>query len=123
AAADSTPWLVDLLVSLDRQLTHVQHNLSSYFSPNTHLSGEALGLYAVSAAFPELGRSRPRAAAGRTVLLQEAHSQVRPDGGHAELSAHYHRYSTDFYLLALMVARASGDDAVADFEQAARTQA
>ena len=43
--------LVDLLVSLDRQLTHVQHNLSSYFSPNTHLSGEALALYAVSAAW------------------------------------------------------------------------
>ena len=100
------------LVSLDRQLTHVAHNLSSYFSPNTHLSGEALALYAVSTAFPELRRSAARAGtAGRTILLREAESQVRADGGHAELSAHYHRYSTDFYLLALMVARASGDAA------------
>ena len=108
---DETPWLVDLLVALDRQLTHVAHNLSTYFSPNTHLSGEALALYAVSTAFPELRRSRARAAAGRTILLREAQTQVRADGGHAELSAHYHRYSTDFYLLALMVARASNDEA------------
>jgi len=123
AEADETPWLVDLLASLDRQLTHVAHNLSSYFSPNTHLSGEALALYAVSTAFPELGRSRKRADAGRTILLGEAQNQVRADGGHAELSAHYHRYSTDFYLLALMVARTSGDRAADAFEQAARRQA
>ena len=123
AQDDETPWLVDLLVSLDRQLTHIAHNLSSYFSPNTHLSGEALALYAVSTAFPELGRSRPRAAAGRTILLDEASNQIHGDGGHAELSAHYHRYSTDFYLLALMVARASGDVAAGPFENAARMQA
>jgi heparinase II/III-like protein len=123
AEGDETPWLVDLLVSLDRQLTHVSQNLSSYFSPNTHLSGEALALYAVSTAFPELRRSRGRAAAGRTILLREAQNQVRADGGHAELSPHYHRYSTDFYLLALMVARASGDAAAAPFEQAVRKQA
>lgn len=123
AEADDRPWLVDLLVSLDRQLTHVAHNLSSYFSPNTHLSGEALALYAVSTAFPELRRSPRRAAAGRTILLREADNQVRADGGHAELSAHYHRYSTDFYMLALMVARASGDAETGAFDKAARKQA
>jgi hypothetical protein len=120
---DGTPWLVDLLVALDRQLTHVAHNLSTYFSPNTHLSGEALALYAVSTAFPELARSAERAAAGRKILVREAHHQIRADGGHVELSAHYHRYSTDFYLLALMVARNSGDPAASAFEQAASKQA
>jgi hypothetical protein len=123
AEGDETPWLVDLLVSLDRQLTHVAHNLSSYFSPNTHLSGEALALYTVSTAFPELRRSGRRTTAGRTVLLREIGRQIRRDGGHAELSAHYHRYSTDFYLLAVMVARASGDAAAGLFEEAARKQA
>jgi hypothetical protein len=123
ADADESPWLVDLLVSLDRQLTHVAHNLSSYFSPNTHLTGEALALYAVSTAFPELRRSGARQATGRAILLREAAAQVRADGGHAELSAHYHRYSTDFYLLALMVARASGDASAESFEHAAKKQA
>jgi hypothetical protein len=123
AETDESPWLVDLLVSLDRQLTHIAHNLSSYFSPNTHLSGEALALYAVSTAFPELRRSARRQEAGRAILLREAETQVRADGGHAELSAHYHRYSTDFYLLALMIARASGDAALEHFELAATRQA
>jgi uncharacterized heparinase superfamily protein len=115
---DDTPWLVDLLLSMDRQLTHVAHNLSRYFSPNTHLSGEALALYAVSTALPELRRSEARITEGRTVLLGEIDRQVLPDGGHVELSAHYHRYTTDFYLLALMVARSAGDTAAAAFENA-----
>lgn len=120
---DDTPWLVDLLLSMDRQLTHVGENLSQYFSPNTHLLGEALALYAVSAAFPELRHSRTRMDEGRNVLLREIERQVRPDGGHAELSAHYHRYTTDFYLLALMVARSSGDEAAPAFERVSRSLA
>jgi len=123
AEQDQSPWLVDLLAGLDRQLTHVADNLSTYFSPNTHLLGEALALYVVSLAFPELRRSRTRAALGREVLRRESERQVRGDGGHAELSTHYHRYSTDFYLLACMVARAAGDDAAASFECTAHRQA
>ena len=123
ADADREPWLVDLLVALDRQLEHIANNLSWYFSPNTHLSGEALALYAVSQALPELSRSHARAALGRDVLVAETSKQIRADGGHIELSAHYHRYSTDFYLLALLVARASRDPAAAVFERAARAQA
>ena len=123
ANRDEEPWLVDLLVAIDSQLAHVEHNLSRYFSPNTHLTGEALALYVVSRAFPELRHSRRRASLGRRVLLHEATQQVGPDGGHAERSAHYHRYSTDFYLLATMVARHSGDPDAACFEAAARAQA
>jgi hypothetical protein len=36
-ARDRSPWSVDLLLGLDRQLTLVERNLSRYFSPNTHL--------------------------------------------------------------------------------------
>jgi len=123
AQDDASPWLVDLLAALDAQLSHIANNLSTYFSPNTHLSGEALALYAVSTAFPELRRSPVRAAIGRSVLLRESKRQVLGDGGHAELSPHYHRYSTDFYLLACLVARAAGDEAASAFERTARRQA
>jgi hypothetical protein len=122
-ADDDVPWIVDLLLALDRQLTHIEHNLSRYFSPNTHLSGEALALYVAGCALPELRASARRAALGRDVLLEEASRQIRLDGGHVELSAHYHRYSTDFYLLAARVARLAGDAAAPTFEAAARTQA
>lgn len=120
---DERPWLVELLGALDRQLAHVERNLSYYFSPNTHLTGEALALYAAGLALPELQSSGRRAGVGRRVLLEEAVRQIRGDGGHAEQSPHYHRYSTDFYLLATNIARRAGDAAADLFEDAARRQA
>ena len=121
---DEQPWTVDLLLALDRQLTHIEQNLSHYFSPNTHLSGEALALYVAGCALPELAASARRVSIGREVLIQEATRQVGEDGGHAELSAHYHRYSTDFYLLAARVAALAGDTAGwSVFQEAARRQA
>ena len=49
-------WLIDMLIALDRQLAHVAANLSYFFSPNTHLTGEALALYVVGTALPELAQ-------------------------------------------------------------------
>jgi hypothetical protein len=103
------PWLVDLLVALSRQLTHVEQNLSYYFSPNTHLTGEALALYVVGTALPELAGAARWAATGRRILLDEIERQILGDGGHAERSTHYQRYTLDFYLLALLTARRAGD--------------
>ena len=119
-AGSDEPWIVDLLIGIDSQLQHVEDNLSRYFSPNTHLLGEGLALYVVSAALPELSASARRVALGRQVLLQELERQVHADGGHAELSAHYHRYTTDFYLLALLSAQVNGDPAAVAFERGAR---
>ena len=120
---DREPWIVDMLLALDRQLAHVEQNLSHYFSPNTHLTGEALALYVAGLVLPEFKASARRTAVGREVLVREATRQVRSDGGHAELSPHYHRYSTDFFLLALTVARQAADSAEPVFEEAARRQA
>ena len=103
------PWLVDLLVALDRQLTQVERNLSRYFSPNTHLLGEALALYVCGRTLPVLAASTRREAVGRRVLLAEIERQIGADGGHAERSMHYHRYTLDFYILALVVARLTRD--------------
>jgi uncharacterized heparinase superfamily protein len=105
----SRPWLVDMLAALDRQLTHVEQNLSYYFSPNTHLTGEALALYVVGSALPELAASARWVHTGRRVLLDEIDRQILADGGHAERSMHYQRYMLDFYLLALMTAIDTGD--------------
>jgi hypothetical protein len=114
------PWLVDLMMAIDRQLTHVERNLSLYFSPNTHLTGEALALYACGAALPELTASTQWIDTGRRVLLDEIGRQIELDGGHAERSTHYHRYTLDFYLFALLTARCIGDtEAEARFGEAA----
>jgi heparinase II/III-like protein len=116
---DSSPWIVDLLLGIDTQLAHVEHNLSYYFSPNTHLLGEALALYVAGRALPQLAASARRATLGRDILVREIDRQICADGGHCERSTHYHKYALDFYLLALAVARITGDDGAADFERAA----
>ena len=114
----STPWTVDLLLGLDRQLTHVERNLSYYFSPNTHLLGEALALYVAGRGLPELARAARWEAIGRRILVDQIDRQIERDGGHAERSTHYHRYTLYFYLLALTVARITGDSAAPLFERA-----
>ncbi len=110
-SARRTPWLVDMLIGIDRQLTHVEQNLSHYFSPNTHLTGEALALYVVGTALPELTASARWVETGRRILLAEIDRQILADGGHAERSTHYQRYTLDFYLLALLTARRANDTA------------
>jgi hypothetical protein len=113
-------WLVDLLLGLNRQLTHLERNLSYYFSPNTHLTGEALALYVAGLSLPELAASGRWAATGRRILLDEIDRQICVDGGHVERSAHYHRYTLDFYLLALLMAERSKDtEAITRFTDAA----
>jgi hypothetical protein len=102
-------WLPGMFVGLHHQLAHVEQNLSYYFSPNTHLTGEALGLYVVGTALPELAASSQWAATGRRILLKEIERQILPDGGHAERSTHYQRYTLDFYLMALLTAQRAGD--------------
>jgi len=114
ANRDTTPWLVDLLLGLDRQLRHLERNLSRYFSPNTHLLGEALALYVCGQVWPELRRSPRWIALGRGILIAQTGAQVLPDGVHAERSTHYHRYALDFYLLSLSVAGLCGDRTLVD---------
>lgn len=114
------PWLTDMLIALSRQLTHVEQNLSYYFSPNTHLTGEAIALYVAGTALPELAAAERWAETGRRVLLDEIERQILADGGHVERSTHYQRYTLEFYQLALLTARIAGDgDAARQFEAAA----
>jgi hypothetical protein len=102
-------WLVDLLLGLDAQLRHVERNLSWYFSPNTHLLGEALALYVCGRAWPELAGAERWTRLGGEILIDQGERQVLPDGMHAEGSPHYHRYALEFYLLALSLARLTRD--------------
>ena len=110
------PWIIDLLLGIDTQLRQVERNLSHYFSPNTHLLGEGLALYVAGRTLPELAGSSRRERLGRQVLLAGIDRQFGLDGGHAERSTHYHRYALDFYILALVVARLTGDPAARELE-------
>jgi Heparinase II/III N-terminus/Heparinase II/III-like protein len=94
--------------SLFAQLDHVYRYPSTHTSPNTHLIGEAAALFIAGVLFPELPRARAWREFGVRTLIDEMKRQVLNDGMHAELSSYYHCYAADFYLHALVLARANG---------------
>ena len=77
---------------------HLETFLSTYFSPNTHLTGEALGLFYLGALMPEFKESARWRNKGLEILLAQLPRHVREDGVYFEQSSYYHRYTTDFYL-------------------------
>jgi hypothetical protein len=83
---------------------HIEGYLSTYFSPNTHLLGEAVALLFLGTLCPEFARAERWKARGWEIVLQEARRQVRPDGFHFEQSTYYHVYATDFFLHAAVLA-------------------
>ncbi len=86
------------LAELFRHGAHLERNLSFYFSPNTHLLGEAVALHALGALFPACRFARRWKKLGRSVTLGEMERQVRADGSHFEQSSYYHVYALDLFL-------------------------
>ncbi|HEX4936318.1 MAG TPA: alginate lyase family protein [Gemmatimonadaceae bacterium] len=86
------------LKALDASARHVERYLSTWFSPNTHLIGEALGLLYVGTQFPELQDAPRWAALGWRILDEWLPRQVRADGTYFEQATYYHRYTLDIFL-------------------------
>jgi hypothetical protein len=84
---------------------HLETYLSTYFSPNTHLTGEALGLFYLGTLLPELQCAVRWRELGEGILLSQLGHHVRADGVYFEQSSYYHRYTTDFYTHLLILLR------------------
>lgn len=96
---------------------HIEKYLSTYFSPNTHLLGEALALFFIGTLFPGLpssGRWRQR---GWGILLNEAPKQVREGGFYFEQSTYYHVYALDIFLHARILAGLNGVEIPTGFDR------
>ncbi len=87
------------LEELYRHGLHLEYNLSIYFSPNTHLLGEAVALHALGVLFPGWPRSSRWRRLGRGTVLAHMDAQVLADGFYFEQSAYYHVYATDLFVL------------------------
>ncbi len=105
APAVSDQWLMRVLVSIRRHANHVARHLSLYSSPNTHLTGEALGLFYAGTLFPEFRDAARWRHAGERILVAECATQVPSDGVHFEQSTCYQAYTIDIYTHFVLLAR------------------
>jgi len=97
-----------MVAGIEDHARHVERYLSYYFSPNTHLTGEALALYYAGVLFPDLPRARQWEALGRRILVAQCERQILPDGVYFEQSTYYQRYTAEIYLHFLILARRNG---------------
>jgi hypothetical protein len=107
-----TPLRGRFLTALYQHGLHLYENLSVYFSPNTHLLGEAVALQAMGTLFPAYPGASEWQQRGAEVTERQLAFQVKPDGSHFEQSTYYHVYALDLFVFHyLMAARPSGMEA------------
>ncbi|HVM91163.1 MAG TPA: alginate lyase family protein [Terriglobales bacterium] len=109
-----------LLSALAFHGRYIERYLSTYFSPNTHLLGEALALFFIGTLYPHMPHARHWRDEGWEILVDEAGRQVRPDGVYFEQSLYYHVYTLDFYLHARLLAALNGVAVPAAFDDVVR---
>lgn len=97
-----------ILASLQTQRMFIERHLSTYSSPNTHLLGEAMGLFLIGAALDGLEGSAASVAHAQRILDGELDRQFAQDGSHREQSAYYHAYALEMYLLPTLIGRRKG---------------
>jgi hypothetical protein len=104
----SVEWADRVLAAIWQHATYVRAHLSYYFSPNTHLTGEALGLFYAGTLFTEFDDAEAWRQTGLNILVAELERQTSTDGVYFEHSTCYQRYTVDTYLHLLLLARRNG---------------
>ncbi len=98
----------DMQRALALNARHIERYLSTYFSPNTHLLGEAVALFFIGTMCPQVARAKEWKQSGWKILQREAQRQILPDGMYFEHSLYYHVYAVDFFLHARALASRNG---------------
>lgn len=86
---------------------HIEKYLSTYYSPNTHLTGEALGLYYLGTQLPFFQKAAHWQKLGDEILMAELDRQIFSDGVYFEQTTWYQRYTADFYIHFLILKKLS----------------
>ncbi|HET6426990.1 MAG TPA: alginate lyase family protein [Phycisphaerae bacterium] len=99
-----------LLASARMHVWEIARKFSGGSSANNHLIGEAAGVYVAASYWTCLDEAARWKAASREILCREILAQTHPDGGTREQAFGYHLFVLQFFVVAALVARASGDD-------------
>jgi len=108
AGAEFAAFRAEMAPALAFHGHYIERYLSTYFSPNTHLLGEAVALFFLGTLYPQMPRAAHWKESGWKIVLREAERQVRPDGVYFEQSLYYHVYALDFFLYARLLAARNG---------------
>ncbi len=104
-----TPVLfAEMRAGIGSHATHIERYLSHYTSPNTHLTGEALGLFYAGTQFPGFAQAGRWKSTGERILVEQVARQVLHDGVYFEQSTCYQRYTIEIYLHFLILASRCG---------------
>jgi hypothetical protein len=101
---------VRLLNSVYLHLWQISRKYSRGSSVNNHLVGEAAGVFIGSTYFHNLKHAARWRARSREILCEEILRQTYPDGCTREQALGYHLFVLQFFLLAGLVGRWSGED-------------
>ncbi len=110
----------DLLHGLALNGRHIDRYLSTYFSPNTHLLGEAVALFFLGTLYPQLTEAENWKRKGWRIVQEESVRQVRADGIYFEQTLYYHVYALDFLLHARLLASRNGMEVPVAYDQVLR---
>lgn len=97
-----------LAACLEAHGRHIERYLSTYFSPNTHLTGEALGLFYLGTVLEGSRHAARWRAKGAGILEQWFDRHVLADGVYFEQATQYHRYTTEIYLHYALLGESTG---------------
>ncbi len=108
AAALTAELRASLVGGIATHASRVERYLSYYFSPNTHLTGEALGLFYAGTLFPAMPAAARWKRLATHILVREAERQILPDGVFMEQATCYQRYTAEIYLHFVILAARNG---------------
>jgi len=108
AAALTAEFRASLVGGIATHASRVERYLSYYFSPNTHLTGEALGLFYAGTLFPAMPAAARWQRLATDILVREAERQILPDGVFMEQATCYQRYTAEIYLHFVILAARNG---------------
>jgi hypothetical protein len=99
-----------LMDSVSRHIWEIDRKYSRGSSSNNHLIGEAAGVFVASSYFKNLKYSSKWREKSRQILNREILNQTYQDGGTKEQALGYHFFVLQFFTIAGIIARVTGDD-------------
>ena len=99
-----------ILDSVARHIWEIDRKYSRGSSAGNHLIGEAAGVFVAASYFGNLRNASRWRAKSRAILNREILNQIFPDGGILEQAIGYHFFVLQFFVIAGITARATGQD-------------